>query len=278
MNNGIYARLTAVRGFTLTELAVVLAIVAFLLGGVMMQLSVQDDVRRTQETQQRLNEVRDALIGFAAAQGRLPCPANAASNGMESFCTNPGPDANPCGAAVTTYQSHGRCSNQFDGFLPAVTLGISPTDNNGYALDSWNQQIRYAVTTQYASGIYPFTSVNGMRTVTIPTLNPDLQVCSTSTGVNNAGNIAAPLPICGTSLTTTAVAVIYSTGSNSATGGAGADETHNPNPNATVAADRLFVAHEKSPASAANGEFDDLVIWLSPNILFNRMIAAGRLP
>jgi hypothetical protein len=25
-------------------------------------------------------------------------------------------------------------------------------------------------------------------------------------------------------------------------------------------------------------EFDDLVTWLSPNILFNRMIAAGRLP
>ena len=24
--------------------------------------------------------------------------------------------------------------------------------------------------------------------------------------------------------------------------------------------------------------FDDLVVWISPNVLFNRMVAAGKLP
>jgi len=29
---------------------------------------------------------------------------------------------------------------------------------------------------------------------------------------------------------------------------------------------------------AATSEFDDIVTWLSPNILFNRMVVAGKLP
>jgi hypothetical protein len=29
---------------------------------------------------------------------------------------------------------------------------------------------------------------------------------------------------------------------------------------------------------SAGGAFDDMVIWLSPNILYNRMVAAQRLP
>jgi hypothetical protein len=31
-------------------------------------------------------------------------------------------------------------------------------------------------------------------------------------------------------------------------------------------------------ATALGGEFDDMVVWISPNILFNRMVAAGKLP
>ena len=38
--------------------------------------------------------------------------------------------------------------------------------------------------------------------------------------------------------------------------------------------DRVFVSRPPSPAPAI---FDDLVIWVSPNILYGRMIAAGAL-
>ena len=79
------------------------------------------------------------------------------------------------------------------------------------------------------------------------------------------------------------MAVVYSLGANIARGGKGIDERHNPNvippsESTYVAADPVFISHEPAPIDAPNGEFDDIVVWLSPNILFNRMIAAGRLP
>ena len=74
------------------------------------------------------------------------------------------------------------------------------------------------------------------------------------------------------------MAVVFSIGRNGGTGGAGGDESHNPNPNSGVAADRAFISHLETPSSAPQGEFDDVVIWLSPNILYNRLIATGQLP
>ena len=55
-------------------------------------------------------------------------------------------------------------------------------------------------------------------------------------------------------------------------GGTGLDEAANLDGN------RVFVSHTPAQDTATNGEFDDLMIWLSPNILFNRMVAAGKLP
>jgi hypothetical protein len=34
----------------------------------------------------------------------------------------------------------------------------------------------------------------------------------------------------------------------------------------------VFVSHNPTPT------FDDLVIWISPNVLINRMVSAGKLP
>lgn len=257
------------RGFTLTELAVVLAILALLIGGLLMPLAEQDNLRRAQETRKSLADAGEALLGFAAAQGRLPCPASDASAGSESFCTNGGPDTDPCGPVVTAAQTHGRCSHPYGGFLPAVTLGISPTDANGQARDAWNGLIRYAVAGQYlaAKAIYPFTAPGGMNTAGLVALAPNLSVCASAAGIAGGG--------CGTAtkLTDKAPAVLVSTGRNGpSSGGLGADEEAN------LDRDAVFVSHEPSPRSAAGGEFDDIVVWLSPNILYNRMLAAGRLP
>jgi hypothetical protein len=71
--------------------------------------------------------------------------------------------------------------------------------------------------------------------------------------------------------------VIYSTGKNGGYGGTGADELANPNSN-SANNDRVFVSHLPTVSTSANGEFDDIVIWLSPNLLFGNMVAAGRLP
>lgn len=245
------------RGFTLTELAIVLLIVALLIGGLLMPMSSQVDQRNQAETQKRLAEIHDALLGYAAANGRLPCPATAGSNGIED----------PVGGGV--------CTSAHGGFLPAGTLGVTPTNATGFVVDSWNQQIRYAVTTANTSA---FTTASGMRTTTIAALAPDLRVCpgQVANPVTNAG--AANATCNGTSLSTTAVAMIYSLGRNWSAGGAGTDESHNPNPNSAVAADRAFISHLETPSSAPQGEFDDLVVWMSPNVLYNRLIAAGQLP
>jgi prepilin-type N-terminal cleavage/methylation domain-containing protein len=63
-------------GFTLVELAMVLFIVSLLIGGLLMPLSAQNEVRGRQETDRALANIREALIGFAAINGRLPCPAD----------------------------------------------------------------------------------------------------------------------------------------------------------------------------------------------------------
>src|SRR5258707_6905415 len=69
----------AVRGFTLTELAVVMAIVAFLLGSLMYTLSAQVEQRNFEETRRRLELARELLLSFAITNGRLPCPARSAA-------------------------------------------------------------------------------------------------------------------------------------------------------------------------------------------------------
>ena len=238
------------RGFTLVELSIVLIIVALLTGGLLMSLGAQREVQAIRDTEARLASIQEALLGFAAANGRLPCPATSTSNGVED----------PAGG--------GTCSAPYDGFVPAVTLGITPVDTQGYTVDAWGRRIRYAVSNANSNG---FTTDNGMRTTGLASLAPDLRVCSA--GPANAGNCPT-----GTTLSSSAVAVAYSLGPNGASGGAGTDEAANPNPNSAVTADRVFVSHPPSAPGAANGEFDDLVVWLSPNILYNRMIAAGRLP
>lgn len=228
----------------------VLFIVALLLGGLLPTLSSQVDQRHVTETRKQLDEIQQALIGFAVANGRLPCPAVANATGMES----------PAGGNCTSFSN-----GYFVGFVPAATLGLSGTDSAGYAVDSWGNRIRYAVTSWSSSPTNNvFTTTGGMSTVGISSLSPTILVCSTATGIT--GSSCAT----GAGLTTNGVpAVIFSTGKNGASGGAGTDELANLDNNNT------FVSH--LPTLSPN-EFDDLVIWLSPNTLINRMVAAGTLP
>src|SRR6266705_3650005 len=64
------------RGFTLAELAVAVAIIGLLLAGALIPFSTQIDVRNVADTQRAMESIREAVIGFAQANGRLPCPAD----------------------------------------------------------------------------------------------------------------------------------------------------------------------------------------------------------
>lgn len=273
------ATLRPERGFTLIEMAMVLMIVGLLLAGMIPAISSQIEQQRTNETRKILEEMKDALLGFAVANGRLPCPASSTSNGMESFCTS----ANgACGTEIflPPLPTHGRCAKPYDGFFPAVTLGVAPVNAQGQLLDAWGNPVRYAITNaRDTSNIFYFTATDGIKTRwnSGSSLNSDLQVCSTSTGLTTSTPGSADCAS-GKTLTNNAVAIIYSLSKNFATGGSSGDEAHNPNPQTTITADRAFVFHEPTASGATNGEFDDIVTWLSPNILFNRMVMAGKLP
>ena len=261
-----------VHGFTLVELAVVLALIGLLLGSLMYTLSAQTDQRAREQTQRTLEQARDAVLGFAIANGRLPCPATAASNGIES----------PAGGAVA-------CTNPNDGFLPAVTLGFQPTDSSGYAIDAWNNRIRYAVATSIAScaGAAPATphftnktnlKANGMSCQ--PGTN-DLLICKSSQ--------SAPAPAVGNcggagdnavSNLGTVVAVIFSTGKNYATAqtAAAATAAGRADEAANLDGNTVYISHTVAPSTASGGEYDDMMVWIPVGVLYGRLATAGVLP
>lgn len=241
------------RGFTLTELAVVLAIVGLLLGGLMFTLSAQTEARNFSDTQQRLEYARELVLTFAVVNGRLPCPASATSNGSES----------PAG---------GVCTNPYNGFLPATAIGFQPVDTFGYALDAWGNRIRYAVSTAAPIGTGcpatppHFTNAANLKANGITCVPNDLVVCT----VTQAG----PACSAGTTVTNQNVvaAIVFSIGKNGALGTGGTNEAEN------LDGDAVFVSRAPDPSGAAGGEFDDQVAWIPVGLLYGRLIAAGVLP
>ncbi len=234
-------------GFSLVEMAVVLMILGFVLGALLMPIQVQRQQQALQQTQNMLEIAQKSLLGYAQTQGRLPCPA------IRNTADDKGV-ANPVAGGACAVTA---------GFLPAVTLGIQPVDVNGFALDGWGNPIRYAVTQSDQGGITApdFTSTGDMGTVGIAALNPNLRVCASSSAASCTDDI---------NLVKDAVAVIYSLGATGGDAPGGADENENLDGNA------VFVSHD-SRTNDAGGEFDHVVTWISPFILYNAMIEAGQL-
>jgi prepilin-type N-terminal cleavage/methylation domain-containing protein len=228
-------------GFTLVEIAIVLVIIGLLIGGLVTPLTMQIEQRKQSDTQRQLDEAREALIGFAMRNGYLPCPAISASNGQEDR------------------GAEGRCTNERRvGYLPWATLGLAK-------LDSWNHLFRYSVTPNFADSVHLF-SLQTLRDITVASRD-------------GAGNLvpataSADIP-----------AVVMSHGKNGF--GASNDlggpiiDTSTTNQDEKINANSVnaFIARGPNDNPAApGGEFDDLVVWVSPNIMFNRMVTAQRLP
>ncbi len=236
-----------IAGFTLVEMAIVMVIISLMLSGLMMSLSQTTENTRRSDVQAQLAEITEALYGYAQANGRLPCPAIPTSNGTEL----------PVGG--------GACALQH-GFVPSATLGLRGTVNaDGLLLDPWNNPLRYTVTTANSNA---FTTTNRMQTLTMAALTPDLRICREAACSNV---IANTIPV-----------VILSMGKNwpdftSADEVANAGETTaGGGPSGTV----YRIASNRDFVSAGYNEtaFDDLITWISPHILYARMITAGKLP
>jgi prepilin-type N-terminal cleavage/methylation domain-containing protein len=249
-------------GFTMIELAVALFLMALIFGSIAVPLQMQVEMRKADDTGLILDAARTALLGYAAANGYLPCPADENSVGREM------PGAN---------HEIGHCPAYF-GFLPAAALGMNAAEAHGYVVDAWGSpanRIRYAVS-PYSIGAVAnaLTRVNGMRTAGVARASdPSLSlfhVCDSGSG-NTAGSS------CGKAVTlvSSAPAVIWSSGANAVTGGASLHEAQNPSVNGG-SADRLFVSRARS--NTAGAEFDDLVTWIPMSVLLHRLLAAGQVP
>ena len=268
-------------GFTLAELAIVLVIVSFLLGGMMAMFSSQQDTRKWNDTQSRLEAARDAILGFAIANGRLPCPA--AYKDATSVGTEVRQASGTCGVAphnpTTNPQDYygGTVAGVTYGLLPAVTIGYQPVDSQGFALDGWGNRIGYAV----SAASYPnFTNAATLKANGVSTLPNDLLVCASAAPAT--GISAGPPTTCGAATNSVTnqnivVAVLYSPGKNGlGQVTRGLDEAANGK--LTGANDAIFISHTPTPSTYVNGEFDDQVLWIPIGTLYSKLIAAGVLP
>jgi prepilin-type N-terminal cleavage/methylation domain-containing protein len=181
------AETTRSGGFSLVEMAMVLAIVALLLAGLIPTLSSQMEQQRRSETRKQLEEIQQAMMGYAIINGVLPCPATQADPVNANY-----------GMADATCSANAAA----EGYLPWKTLGVAETDGWGSkrnsAGDPWTGYWRYRVDRNFTGS--PFT------------LNTSFGTCPSASSdclaiINNMGN----------SITTTTerpVAIVFSTGPN----------------------------------------------------------------
>lgn len=233
-------------GFSLFEMAIVLMIVGLLLGGLLPTVSSQIDLQHRNETRKQLEEIKGALTGFSISKGYLPCPASQVIGIEDRDLTS-------------------LSCNRHVGFLPWATLGVNQ-------LDGWGRLYRYSATPAFttASGVF---STNTARDITIKKRDGtnlsnanDIPVVIVSHGANGIFGTLEN----GNTITTTALASYDNV----------ADQLSNVSGVVGAGAlGRNFVSGDQAGRTASDDEeFDDLVVWISPNILFNRMVAAGKLP
>ena len=252
-------------GFSLIEMAFVLVIITLLLGGLLVPFTTQVEQRRITETNKAMEEIKEALLGYALShsststpsQPYLPCPdaigvtsgTNAPNDGLE--------DRNAGSSAC----------DQAEGNLPWATLGVGNQD-------AWGNRFHYSVYPTFSNSAIGF----GLST------SANIDVCSVASTSSTACNptnttIANNVPVVVVSFGKNGYGALNSNSAgvrNIAPPAANLDEIANQP--AATGTHLIFVSRTLTLPGAGKTEFDDLVAWLSPNILFNRMVAAGKLP
>lgn len=143
----------------------------------------------------------------------------------------------------------GECQSQ-EGLLPWITLGLPRSD-------SWGNLLRYRVHPYFSNANTGFTLSS----------TADFNICQDSA--------------CATVISSAIPAVLISHGKNGY--GAYNAETGNAIPvPAGLSANELININmgesDTTVSTFVGSTYDDIVVWVSPNILFNRMIAAEKLP
>jgi prepilin-type N-terminal cleavage/methylation domain-containing protein len=269
------------RGFTLIEMAIVLVIITLMIGGLAVPLAAQIQARRIAETNKTLEEAKEALIGYAMTHKVMvdhdSDPATPAL--ARPYLPCPDKDGVGVGRGVEDRELSGACTVDA-GWLPWVTLGTA-------AQDAWGNRLEYAtqpgVTNANTADLGIETGIHN-GTLKLPPTPPASQsdwyvVCTSETPatcqsdpmIGVTADIATHLPV-----------VVLSRGAN----GWGARNVNGNTLAAPTSAhevannqvDNRYVSRPPSKPDEAAGEFDDLVTWLSFNLLITRVCPAGGCP
>lgn len=225
-------------GFSLIELAVAMFILVLILGSILVPLGTQVEQRQTSDTQRILDEAREALIGFALINGRLPRPATSSADGAEN------PSVCATDAACT-------------GFIPWTTLGTTKTD-------AWGKIIRYSVTPAFANSAFSYATLTTGATKTVQTRN------SAGSLTNLATSVPAVLFSHGLRF--------YGTTDNGFAVADSLDTTNTDEDTNNTASTLFVMRPASRNSVSPGGEFDDIVIWISTSTLASRIANAGKLP
>ena len=282
-------------GFTLVEIAIVLLIVAVLLGYTVALFPKQQELKKYRQVEQEMDQVIGAIVGFAQVNGRLPCPAIPNTAGDEDG-------------------GGGADCNNFGGFVPVNTLGITGRLNaDSLLLDPWGNPYRYYVTDNDFNGADGSDFVNSgeMRAVGLVDSNTDgytdldgrYLICDgagtntdgTDDECDGAGIVFGRPDASPPALYGGAPFVLVSHGKNWNDAAAAGDELENMGATLTTAfapvipngpAGRPYLLKDVSNnetnfvrrTTGFADDFDDVVKWGSPNLLYSKMIDAGQLP
>jgi len=116
-------------GFTLVEMAIVLVVLGLTASFLIAPLAMRFEASRRHATENMLDDITEALIGFALVHGRLPCPSI---------------EADPLNPAYGLEQTP-PCSLNVPGTLPWRTLGLP-------AHDSWAGRWHYRPDKNFVEG------------------------------------------------------------------------------------------------------------------------------
>lgn len=125
-------------GFSIVEMSMVLAVMGVMTTAIASGSVGVVESKRVDTAKIKLEAIEEAIVRFAAAARRLPCPADATATGN---------------TAIGVEQiSEGTCTGeQNDGIVPWVTLGL-PQEA---ALDPWGRLITMRVADLTANSAFP---------------------------------------------------------------------------------------------------------------------------
>jgi prepilin-type N-terminal cleavage/methylation domain-containing protein len=244
-----------VKGFTLLEMAVVIAIMGIVMAGFVLPMLGQIKMRsqllelqKYKETNRTLEEVKAALLGYVVANKYFPCPdfdvVPDGQGGNQSNCNTD--------------------TKAIEGYVPWVDLGLTK------GTDAWGNPIRYRVHHNYAYPPNPPNSDISSTNLDV-SVPPTLKIKNiTDNVISNVNTVAIVLLSCGKNGKPDST----TNESNNRTGNQNCSNVANPaiNNNYYIQDTRNYSTELESIPT----DFDDVVTWVSKYQVINQLTNAGK--